>query len=129
MFRCVSFSYYLSLINNYLSLINNYLSVIINYLSVIIRKDTHIKNTFKSLFTYRRAPFQIRKVRIQASTVVVITTSELPTHLQIKATHSGRIDLLMTRRDMITVRVMGEGGTKNQHKPTRKVGTSKETAV
>ena len=89
----------------------------------------HIKNTFKALFTPRTAPFQIRKIRIQGSTVVVIATSELPTHLQIKATHSGRIDLLMTRRDMITVRVMGKGGTKNQHKPTRKVGTSKETAV
>ena len=89
----------------------------------------HIKNTFKALFTHEIAPFQIRKIRIQGSTVVVIATSELPTHLQIKATHSGRIDLLMTRRDMITVKVMGEGGTKNQHKPTRKVGTSKETAV
>ena len=89
----------------------------------------HINNTFKALFTHRRAPFQIRKISKLGSTVVVIATSELPTYLQVKATHSGRIDLLMTRRDMITVRVMGKGGTKNQHKPTRKVGTSKETAV
>ena len=64
----------------------------------------HIKNTFKALFTHRTAPFQIRKIRKQEATVGLVITSELPTHLQIKATHSGRIDLLMTRRDMITVK-------------------------